>query len=60
MPAHDITIYGSFTSGIEEIKISDMAGVKIYTISGKRIGKLQRGINILREVDGKVRKVRVK
>ena len=60
MPAHDITIYGSFTSGIEEIKISDMSGVKIYTINGKRIGKLQRGINIIKEVDGKVRKVRIK
>lgn len=60
MPAHDITIYGSFTSGIEEIKISDMAGVKIYTIDGKRIGKIQRGINIIREVGGKVRKVRIK
>ena len=60
MPAHDITIYGSFTSGIEEIKTSNMAGVQIYTINGKRINKLQRGINIIRGVDGKVRKIRIK
>lgn len=60
MPAHDITIYGSFTSGIEEIKKSDMSGQQIYTINGKRISKFQRGINILRCSDGKVRKVRIK
>ena len=60
MPAHDITIYGSFTSGIEEIKKSDIAGVRIYTINGKRISKLQRGINIIKDIDSKVRKVRVK
>ena len=59
MPAHDITIYGSYTSGIAEI-IMDSAYVRIYNINGKRINKLQRGINIIIGKDGKVRKVNIK
>ena len=59
MPAHDITIYGSYTSGIAEIKM-DSANVRIYNINGKRINKLQRGINIIIGKDGKVRKVNIK
>ena len=60
MPAHDITIYGSFTSGIDVVNVDNSKGTRIYTVSGKRINKLQRGINIVRTYDGKVRKVRFK
>lgn len=60
MPAHDITIYGNFTSGIAEISIDNAAGTIIYTINGKRISRLQRGVNIVRTSDGKVKKVIVK
>ena len=59
MPAHDVTIYGSYTSGIAEI-IMDSANVRMYNINGKRIYKLQRGINIIISKDGKVRKVNIK
>ena len=59
MPAHDVTIYGSYTSGIAEI-IMNSANVRIYNINGKRINKLQRGINIIIGKDGKVRKVNIK
>ena len=59
MPAHDITIYGSYTSGIAEIKM-DSANVRIYNINGIRINKLQRGINIIISKDDKVRKVNIK
>lgn len=60
MPAHDITIYGNFTSGIAEMCIDNAAGTIIYTINGKRISRLQRGVNIVRTSDGKVKKVIVK
>ena len=60
MPAHDITIYGSFTSGIAEISFEHTNDVKIYTVSGKRIDRLQRGVNIIRYSDGRVRKINVK
>ena len=60
MPAHDITIYGNFASGIAEMCIDSAAGTIIYTINGKRISRLQRGVNIVRTSDGKVKKVIVK
>jgi len=60
MPAHDITIYGSFTSGIAEIGFEHTNDVKIYTVNGKRISRLQRGVNIIRYSDGRVRKINVK
>lgn len=60
MPAHDITIYGSFTSGIAEIGFEHTNDVKIYTVNGNRISRLQRGVNIIRYSDGRVRKINVK
>jgi len=60
MPAHDITIYGNFTSGIAEISIDNEAGTIMYTFNGKRINRLQRGVNIVRTSNGKVKKVIVK
>lgn len=60
MPAHDITIYGNFTSGIVEISIDNATGTIIYSINGKRVNKLQRGVNIVRTSKGEVKKVIVK
>ena len=60
MPAHDITIYGSFTSGITEIRFEKQNDVKIYTVNGKRTGRLQRGVNIIRYSDGRVKKINVR
>lgn len=60
MPAHDITIYGSFTSGITEISFEKQNDVKIYTVNGKQTGRLQRGVNIIRYSDGRVRKINVR
>ena len=59
MPAHDITIYGNFTTGIAEI-IMDSENLRIFNISGNRINKLQRGINIIICKDDKVRKINFK
>ncbi|MBQ3877116.1 MAG: leucine-rich repeat protein [Prevotella sp.] len=60
MPAHDITIYGVFTSGIKEIMMSAYSDVRIYSPNGKRIDKLQKGLNIVILVDGTIKKVVVK
>ena len=60
MPAHDITIYGVFTSGIKEIMMSAYGDVRIYSPNGKRIDKLQKGLNIVILVDGTIKKVVVK
>ena len=52
------------TTGIEEVG-NKMAGTNIYapeaiyTLDGKRVNRLQKGLNILRSNDGKVRKVHI-
>ena len=60
MPAHNITIYGSFTSGIAEIFMANQRNVRIYSPNGKKIGKLQKGLNIVVLEDGTVKKIVVK
>ena len=59
MPAHDIIIYGTYTSGIMAVAINEK-DVQIYDIKGRRIPKLQRGVNIIRTRDGRMKKVMVK
>jgi len=59
MPANDITIYGTYTVGIEAILSTD-SDVKIFTVSGKPLSKLQKGVNIIRMKDGKTKKIIVK
>ena len=47
--------------GIEDIKASeDVTEIARYDISGRMIGKPQKGINIIRYSDGTTRKVLVK
>ena len=60
MPAHDITINGTYTAtGIEAVLASE-PDVKIFTVSGKPLNKVQKGVNILRYKDGRTRKIVVK
>ena len=60
MPANDITITGSYTATAINAILAADPDVKIYTVSGKPINKLQKGVNILRYKDGKTRKIVVK
>ena len=59
MPAHDIAIVGSYTSGINAIKADD-EDVKWYTLDGKQIEQPRKGLNIVRMSNGKTKKVLVK
>lgn len=59
MPAHDVTVNGSLTVGINDILINSEE-VKIFDMKGNQIGKLQKGINILVYKDGKTKKVVMK
>ena len=60
MPAHDITIYGNFTSGIAEIVMATKNNMRIYSPNGKKINKLLKGLNIVVLEDGSVKKIVVK
>lgn len=60
MPAHDITIYGTYTTGIDAIMVGECGNAKIYTLDGKLLDKPQKGVNIVRMNDGTTKKVVVK
>ena len=62
MPAHDVTVTGTFTldTGIEQIMSNANGDVMIFTIDGKRVDNLKKGMNIIRMSDGTTRKVVVK
>lgn len=47
MPAYDIKIIGTYTTGIKNISVRSEE-VKIFTICGRQINKLQKGVNIFR------------
>ena len=57
MPAHDVVVYASYTSGIIEVLMASQHNVRIYSPNGKKLNKLQKGINIIILDDGIVKKV---
>ena len=61
MPAHDVKITGTFTfiDAIEGVTADDDE-YQIYTIDGKPIETLQKGVNIIKYMNGMVKKVMVK
>ena len=59
MPANDVTVYASYETGIINVLVPQ--GVKaIYAPNGKKLDKLQKGVNIILMIDGKRKKVMVK
>lgn len=61
MPAHNVTITGVFTfvDAIEDV-LADDGEYQIYTLDGKPVETLQKGVNIIKYMNGKVKKVVVK
>lgn len=57
MPGHDVTVIAVYETGIIELMMAQQGQVRIYTPNGKRIDKLQKGMNILVMPDGTTRKV---
>ena len=60
MPAHDVIVYASYTSGIIEVLMTTQRNICIYSPNGKKLDKLQKGLNIVVLDDGTVKKVVVK
>ena len=60
MPAHDVVIYASYTSGIIEVLMTTQRNIRIYSPNGKKQDKLQKGLNIVVLDDRTVKKVVVK
>ena len=60
MPAHDVVVYASYTSGIIEVLMASQHNVRIYSPNGKKLNKLQKGLNIVILDDCTVKKVIMK
>ena len=61
MPAKDVIVIGNFTlvDAIEDVIANDNT-YQIYTIDGKPINSLQKGVNIIRYSNGQTKKVFIK
>ena len=60
MPAHDVVVYASYTSGIIEVLMASQHNVRIYSTNGKKLNKLQKGLNLVVFDDGTVKKAILK
>ena len=60
MPAYDVTVKASYTTGIIEVIMSNLQNVRIFSADGKRLDKMQKGLNIVILGDGTVKKVVMK
>ena len=60
MPAHDVTVNASYISGIIEVLMAEQRNLRIYSPNGKKLSKLQKGLNIVIFDDGTVKKVMMK
>ena len=60
MPAHDVVAYANYTSEITDILMKTQRNIRIYSPNGKKLDKLQKGLNIVVLDDGTVKKVVVK
>ena len=54
MPAHDITINGSYLTSVNELR-DDKSELLFYSVDGKRLPALQRGVNIVRNKEKSIR-----
>ena len=63
MPAHDVVVYANYANsptGITEVPMATQRNFRIYSPNGKKLDKLQKGLNIVVLEDGTVKKVMVK
>ena len=60
MPAHDIVVHANYTSGIIGVLMASLQNVQIYSLDGKKLDKLQKGLNIVILDDGTIKKIMVR
>ena len=60
MPAQDVVVYASYTSGIIEVLMAIQRNIRIYSPNGKKLKTPQKGVNIVILDDGTVKKVVIK
>ncbi|MBR1448590.1 MAG: InlB B-repeat-containing protein [Prevotella sp.] len=60
MPAHDVVVHATYTTGIGELMVTGQQNVKIFSPNGKQLSGPQKGVNIIRMSDGTIRKVTIR
>jgi hypothetical protein len=60
MPAHNVTIEGSFTTTSVNIIEFNLNSNEIFTIEGIKKKSLQKGLNLIKDQNGKTKKVLIK
>jgi hypothetical protein len=60
MPAYDVVVHANYTTGIIEVQMTTYRNELIYSPNGKKLKKLQKGLNIVVLDDGTVKKVVMK
>ena len=55
-----MVVYASYTTGIKEMILSKPQDVQIYSPNGKKLNKLQKGLNLVLMRDGTIRKIVIK
>ena len=60
MPAYDVVVNASYTTGISELMMSGKMDIRIYSLNGKLLNRPQKGINIIKYKDGTTKKVVIK
>ena len=60
MPAKDVVVLASYTTGIVEALMATQHNVRIFAPNGKKLNKPQKGLNIVILDDGTVKKMMVK
>ena len=58
MPAHNVEV-NAYVTGVAGFVVCNEE-VQIYSLNGQRLNALQKGINIVRYADGRMRKVMVR
>ncbi len=60
MPAYDVVVNASYTTGISDLLMSGKKDVRIYSPNGKLLNRPQKGINIIKYKDGTTKIVVIK
>lgn len=56
MPAHDIVVRASYTTGINVTSMKSLHNVRVFSLEGKKMDEPQKGLNIVVRHDGTIQK----
>ncbi len=60
MPAHNVVVHASYTSGIIEVLIATQHNMRIYSPNGQKLDKPKKGLNIVIFDNGTIKKLIIK